>query len=716
VPPKAAAFAIIALTFVAYLPVILHGGFIWDDPEYLLENPFISTRVSDLLRMWVPLTTAQYYPLVFSSFWIEHNLWGLDAQGAHRAFGYHLTNVALHAASAVLAWRVFAALGVRWAWLIGALFALHPLHVESAAWITERKNVLSAFFYLLAALAYLRFDKLRDESAPEPKPWRWYAAAFGLFVLALLSKTVTCSLPAALILAMLYQRKPMTVRRLLPLAPLFVAGLALGLTTAWIERHFVGLEEFSAEQSRPLVERVLVACRAEWFYPLKLLLPAPLIFNYPRWEIDAREWTQWVPVVLFVAAAVAVVAAWRRGCRGPFVAASFYAGTIFPAVGFFYVFPHRYAWVADHFCYLASLGILALIVAGLARVLTSRAGITAVTVALLGACGVLTWLQGGNYRNEEYLWHVTAAQNPGSSMAQNNLAAMYFRWGETLLRADREAAARPLIEMAAEHAGRAATIRPDHWKAHLNRAESLTRLGRHAEAMPHFAEAMRILTEGHAADPDKLDYLPLATYNVQLGQCLEAAGLAGDAGKAYERALQRDRKHPFACFHYGQWLARTGRAELAEEYLAEAGRHLPTQTLVWDHGEFRIVRPGRREQDILDTFAAATANVEAASTGVMQSLQRVRLQVARFHLLPPRRQDRDVRKARLLIEQARAEMSGENAGLLALLALVHSEAGRAPLAVELAERAHSLSKEDEALQFRLSEQLDSYRRAAGRGQ
>ena len=185
-----AAIGLLLMTVVVYEPAF-HAGFIWDDDSYVTRNRLLSDPIG-WLRAWIPGTTPQYYPVVFTMFWIEHVIWGLNP------LGYHAVNVLLHAANAVLVWRLASWLRIPGAWLIGAVFAVHPVHVESVAWITERKNVLSGFFYLLAALAYLRFDSLRfpspkQQSETSHRTWQWYGVSLGCFALALLAKTVTMS-------------------------------------------------------------------------------------------------------------------------------------------------------------------------------------------------------------------------------------------------------------------------------------------------------------------------------------------------------------------------------------------------------------------------------------------------------------------------------------------------------------------------------------------
>ena len=284
-------------------------------------------------------------------------------------------------------------------------FRAPPGLVESVSWITERKNVLSAVFYFAAALAYLRFVALAEPGGPNRHRRYWYLGALVLFMAALLSKTVTCTLPAALLLVCWWKKGRVQRGDIFPLLPFFALGVGLGLLTAWIEKYHVGAQ--GAEWSLTFADRCLIAGRALWFYAGKLVWPAHLTFIYPRWEIDPAVWWQW----LFPVAAVGVVAglwlARRRIGRGPLVAVLFFAGTLGPALGFVNVYPMRYSFVADHFQYLACVGLITLCAAGLDRI---PRVIPATLVVLLGA---LTWQQTGIYRNLETLWRDTLAKNPG---------------------------------------------------------------------------------------------------------------------------------------------------------------------------------------------------------------------------------------------------------------------------------------------------------------
>ena len=339
--------ALFVAVFRAYQPA-WRAGFIWDDPAHVTRPSLRS--LDGLARIWFEVgATQQYYPLLHSAFWVEHRLFGGTATG------YHLVNIALHALNAAMLGLILRRLRVPGAVLAAGIFALHPVMVESVAWVSELKNVLSGFFYFSAALAYLRFDAERSRRA--------YTLALVLFVLGLLCKTVTATLPGALLVILWWQRGRLSWRRdVLPVVPFFIIGAAAGILTAWVEQGM--LKEDGAEYDFSLVERSLIAGRAICFYAGRLLWPANLIFVYPRWVVSQSAWWQY----LFPAAVLLVLAAlwrWRAQARGPLAGALFFTGTLFPALGFVNVFPFIYSFVADHFQYLASLGIIVPFAAGM---------------------------------------------------------------------------------------------------------------------------------------------------------------------------------------------------------------------------------------------------------------------------------------------------------------------------------------------------------------
>lgn len=534
--------ALFAAVFLAYLPV-WRAGFVWDDDAHL--TPPALRSLTGLARIWIePGATQQYYPLLHSLFWLEHRLWG----GA--ALGYHLANLALHAAAAglfgLLLGRLLAPApaglaagherrrGAGVEWLAAAVFALHPVHVESVAWISEQKNTLSAVFYLGAALAWLRFDADRRR--------RHYWVAFALFGLGLLTKTVVATLPAALLVLAWWRRGRVDWRQdVRPLLPWFVLGATAGLFTAWVESHLIGASGAAYELSA--VQRGLLAGRAVWFYLGKLLWPADLVFIYPRWTIEPARVLHWLPL----AGAVAVTGLlwWRRArSRAPLAAWLLFGGTLFPVLGFFNVYPFIYSFVADHFQYLASLGVITLAVAALVRAPRwIRGGAAA---ALLLALGTLTWRQSGAYRDAETLYRATLDRNPGCWMAWNNLGFLQ------LTGTGRNAEAITHLEQALR-------LRPDYPEAHGNLGLALTRAGRPAEAVPHLQESLR-LKPG-----------PYQTHN-NLGIALASSGRPAEALAAFRTAAALNPTLPNIQENWGKALLLLGRDREAAEHFALAER------------------------------------------------------------------------------------------------------------------------------------------------
>jgi len=456
---------ILCVTFTAYFPA-LRGSLLWDDDGHITRPGLQSLH--GLWRIWFDLgATQQYYPLLHTAFWIEHRIWG-DA-----VLGYHLTNLVLHAVSACLVVMIVRRLSLPGAWLAGFCFALHPVCVEAVAWISEQKSALSGLFYLASALVYLNFDQSRRASR--------YVLALALFILALLSKTVTATLPAALLVLLWWQRGRLQWKRdVRPLLPWFTLGASAGMFTAWVEKTFVGAK--GADFALTLLQRSLLAGRAICFYAGKLIWPANLTFIYPRWNIDSGAWWQYLfpAAVLTLAAGLWLLA---RRHRGPLAALLIFAATLFPALGLFDVYPFRYSYVADHFQYLASLALIvpmASAVSVLAGRVQSKAARAVLPILLLAVLAVLTWKQSGIYRDSETLYRETLARNPASWLAHNNL-------GNILLQTPGGRAG------AVAHFEAALRIKPDYWEAHLSLGNALLQTpGRLADAITEYETAARI--------------------------------------------------------------------------------------------------------------------------------------------------------------------------------------------------------------------------------
>ncbi|HEY1764353.1 MAG TPA: tetratricopeptide repeat protein [Opitutaceae bacterium] len=463
------AVLIVGLAFIVYWPA-LRGGLLWDDDAHITKPELQS--LSGLGRIWTePGATQQYYPLLHSAFWVEHAVFG-DAM-----LGYHVTNVLLHALAAILVVAVLARLGSPGAGLAGILFTVHPVCVESVAWVSEQKNTLSLVFYLLAALAFLRFDQRRGEPGSAGR----YAVASVLFVAALLSKTVTATLPAALLVVAWWKRGRIDWKRdVVPVLPWFVLALASGTLTAVVERTLIGAE--GSQFSLTLLDRCLLAGRVIWFYLGKLVWPFDLAFVYPRWNLTTGAWIG----ALGVAGALGATAAlWsvRRRWRGPLAAWLFFIGTLFPALGFFNVYPFIFSYVADHFQYLACLGVLSAAAAGAALALSrttpnGRAvGWSAIVAAMAGLV-LLSNAQSATYADQKVLYETTIERNPGCWMAQNNLGLWYKDHGKP--------------DQAMVHYREALRLRPAYAQAHNNLGVCFEDRGDMESAIVEFESAIHL--------------------------------------------------------------------------------------------------------------------------------------------------------------------------------------------------------------------------------
>ncbi|MBI4679055.1 MAG: tetratricopeptide repeat protein [Elusimicrobia bacterium] len=622
------ALLLFLLTFSAYIPAI-RARFIWDDDYYagnqLLERP-------DALRLIWTLDAAPwaYYrdvPMVYTTFWLERRLWGA------RPMGYHVDNVILHMMNAVLVWLLLGRLGMRGAWMAGAVFALHPVHVESVAWIAERKNVLSGLFFLLAFGAYLRFE--------EGEGRRWYWGSLSLFLLALLSKAVTCALPAALLLVRWQRGLKTGWREARDLIPFFALAFALGLFTVWVETNNLGPDARRAGCDLSLSQHLLLAGRALWFYPMKLAWPIDLSFSYERWALDARDWAQW----LWPAAALAG-GAWvwlARGLwgRGLAAAIGFYLMTIAPMLGFFRILTFRFTFVADHYQYLASIGWIAAAVGGAARLFGAGLG-AALSVVVLLALGAATWRQGGVYRDDATLWEDVLAKNPASFLAHTNLGhalAEQGRLDEAIrhyrlaLQARPDAAsARNNLGVALAGQGRieealrqyelALLAQPDFAEAHSNLGSALARQGRMDEAVRHYGLALQ-------AQP----YCASAHNNLALA--LAGQGRLDDAVRHYDLALQARPDFAEAHSNLGGALARQGRLDDAVRHYELALQARPDFAEAHNNLGAALAKQGRMDEAIRHYGLALKAQPDFALAH-----ENLGLALAGRGLLPARRSPR----------------------------------------------------------------------------
>jgi tetratricopeptide (TPR) repeat protein len=479
-----------------------------------------------------------------TSFWVQHALWGLNP------LPYHLVGVALQVVAAVLLFLVLRRLRVQGALLGAALWALHPVQVESVAWISELKNTQSAVFFLLAVWFFLRWlDEERARVA-----WRDYGAALVCAVLAMLSKTSTVMLPVVLGLVW-WWRGGWTWRKLSLLWPFLAVSLAASGWTIWEQK--VNSMASGPDWHQTLPERFVLAGKVGWFYLGKLAWPDPLIFIYPRWRLDATQPAAWLPLVALIGVAVALFRGRNTWSRPWAFAGAYFMLSLFPVLGFFDVFFFRFSFVADHFQHLASMGPLALAGAGLARLVPDRphavgawrwAGLAGVMAGL----GVLSWRQAAIYRDPHVLWSTTAALNPQAWIARVNLGVELVAAGRT--------------EEAVAHYRAALEQRPGAPEIQTNLGAAYLHLNRPAEAVAVLEAAVR-------AGPR------IAEAHNSLGLAQAKLGVAEAAERSYREAIRLKPDFPAAHFNLASLLAAQRRGPEAIATL-EAARRIPAEASV----------------------------------------------------------------------------------------------------------------------------------------
>ena len=524
---RALIFAVVlaAVTILAYRPA-WHGGFLWDDDAYIINNQLL-TAPDGWQRIWFSLDSpSQYFPLTYSTFRIEHALWGLNTTG------YHWVNLLLHVGNALLVWAMLARLRVPGAWLAAAIFALHPVQVESVAWITERKNVLMGFFFLLTLLAWIAFVDERTR-----RQWIFYCLALIFYVLALSAKATACTLPAALFLVLWLQKKPITMRRLMQIAPFVVLGVGMGLLVVWWERYHQGTNRAELTFLSP-IERILVASRAVWFYLSKIFWPSNLTFIYPKWNISPADLVDYIWLLAGIAACAAICFLRRYLARSVEVAAAFFVATLSPVLGFIMLFTFRYTFVADHYQYLACIGPIALAAAGIVSLADKftqyRAVIISAALLIVASLGTLTWRQAATYTDVETLWRVTLAKNPECWMAHTNLGLVLFQKDQ--------------IDDAIAHYRSALVMQPDWWDAEYNLGTALLAKDEVDEALLHCEKAVSM----RPTDPDA---------QVSLGNLLLQKGRIDEAIAHYEQAITVRPDDFFARYRLGHALLEKGELD-----------------------------------------------------------------------------------------------------------------------------------------------------------
>ena len=547
-PVTVAGAALCLLVAVSYFPA-LSAGFIWDDLILTRATPLHTW--SGLAQIWfgsheLNQYEAHYWPLLYTLFWLEHKLWGLAP------LGYHLVNLLLHTGVVLLLWRLLWRLGVPGAWFAAAVFAVHPLHVESVAWVIGRKDILATVFYLSSVLAYIRFV----ETPRGERRGGQYLLAVALFVLGLLSKSTTITLPAALLLWHWWRHGRVTLADFSRTLPFFLVGL--GITLAEYVYYIGNKPPFSFAYT--LLERGLIAARALAFYAGKLLWPAGLTGVYPRWEPGIGDLLAWGCAAGF-AAVVAVLWHWRRRLgRGPLAGVLFFAVALSPVLGFVDFRYMGFSFVADRYQYLAGIGLIAVVVAAASRACQrglgalpahrtrpARLAIGAVGAAILAVAGLLTWNHAGLYRDPGTFFGHVIAHNPQARDAHHTL-------GNYLQTEGRYAEAHAAYDTALE-------LRPDSPGLLNDIGVLLEKQGRHEEAIARYRETLRLNPQHRTAMQN------LATLLINAGTSLSNQSRHEEAIARYREALRLNPQHRTAMQNLATLLINAGTS------LSNQGRH-----------------------------------------------------------------------------------------------------------------------------------------------
>jgi protein O-mannosyl-transferase len=545
---------LVATTFVVYGPA-LHGAFLFDD-DSLLTSSAIVKAADGLRRIWFTTQPLDYWPLTNSSFWLEWRLWGLNPTG------YHVTNVVLHVGSAFLLWAILCRLSIPGGWLAAMIFALHPVSVQSVAWIAQRKNALSMLFFLLSIYWYLKIVEGAGDDAARDGPeavatdrlarLRAYWLSLAAFVLAMLSKGSVAILPGALLLLIWWRRGRVRVRDLVEAAPFFAVAVVFTLVNMWFQARMPG-----GARDATMLERILGAAGVVWFYLGKALAPTGLMFVYPQWEIRADELRWWAPAL--AAAIATALLVWQRRrpvARALLFAWAFFCLALIPVMGFTDVYFMKYSLVADHYEYVALAGVAAAVAAGLVRGLERFESIMRPRIVLAASwraalvlpLAVVAWSHAHLFASAETFYRTGVASNPAAWVLQNNLGALLIEQSKN--------------EEAADHLREALRLQPDLVQAHNNLCDAAAHLRRTDEALVECSRAVR-------DSPNR------ASAHDSLGMALASAGRLAEARREFETALRLNPDSVEAHYNLADVLREAGEPATAVDHYRAVIRAWP---------------------------------------------------------------------------------------------------------------------------------------------
>ncbi len=460
---------------IIYLPA-LNAGFIWTDYTWSIENPIVKDP-EGLWKIWFePGATIQYYPILFTSFWLDYRIFETDP------FGYHAINIILHFVNTIILWKILFKLKLKGAPWIAAIWAIHPVQVETVAWIMERGNLLGIFFFFSGTLSWLSYNQSQTEHCSHKHGIKWYLLTLIFFLCALLSKSLTVTLPAVILLLDWWEKKKLTAKTIALVSPMFLLGGAMGVVTIWVEQKLVS--SHGADWSLSFIERCLIAGKAVWFYLSKLVLPQNVSFIYEDWNIDSGAWSQYIFPLSLLFLLYAVWKFQHKISTAPLVAILFFIITLSPMLGFIDIYYMGYKiYVTDHWQYLASVGPIVLFTSWI-KDLPKQLDYNnyslnhAPFVFLILILGTMSWNQARIYENEETLWNDVISKNARPWLAHSNLGVYLAKQGRH--------------QEAIDHWRKAIEIQPNRAEIQINLGEGLLREMRIEEALERFLRALQL--------------------------------------------------------------------------------------------------------------------------------------------------------------------------------------------------------------------------------
>jgi tetratricopeptide (TPR) repeat protein len=582
--PAIQAAAIIVACLLVFSPVMLGGGFFWDDYILLVNNNLVrEPGFRGLLDIWTSTRNPDYFPLTSTSFWLEWRLWG------DWASPYHVTNVLLHAASSVMLWRILLRLKMPGAFVAALLFAVHPVNVESVAWIAERKNTLCMFFACISVLLHLREKPAAD------------AAAIVCFALSLLAKTATVMLPVVLLIVAWWRHGRITPRDLLRSAPYFALSAAMGIVTLWFQ--YTSAIQDVVVRNDSFASRLATAGCAVWFYLGKALLPVDIAFQYPRWDVMAHGALAFVPLLLL---AVLFVALWLTRRKAALASLAAYVVLLLPILGFLNIFFMRYSLVSDHWQYPAIPCVLALAAAALMRLRLERNILLGLTATIVAVLMIYSASIAAVYRSAESIWLDTLAHNPDSWLAHANLGELYL---------DRARQDGEYLPRAIDHLQKVVELQPKRALGYTNLGNALLLANRRDEAATIYSKGLA-LNEGSADERARM--------HTNVGSLDAMSGHTREAIAHFQEAIRLEPNFPPPHFNLGVLLAEEKpdearielrrAAELNPNYFQprlflarlELQSHNPTAANKWAQEALKIDPYSQEARKILQQTHPAT--------------------------------------------------------------------------------------------------------------